>query len=123
MAAVIALLLACSGGGEETGAAVADTVEDTAVVADCTDAPAVTWESWGEGFFTTWCQPCHSATTTDRSGAPEGIDFDTASDVRFWKAAVRRTVLEDGTMPLGGGLSDADAELLAVLLDLSLIHI
>ena len=117
---MLLLLLACSDkAAEETGALV-DTGGDTAVDGDCVDAPAVTWQSWGEGFFTTWCQPCHSATTPERNGAPEGVDFDSEADLLYWSASVRRTVLEDGSMPVGGGLSADDAALLEALLDCGL---
>ena len=118
---VLWLLLACGENGVDTAASALDTT-DTALEPDdgCSDAPAVSWESWGEGFFTTWCQACHSQSTPQRSGAPEGVDFDTEADVVLWSASIRRTVLEDATMPVGGGVSESDATLLSVLLDCGL---
>jgi len=87
---------------------------------NCAGAPTVTWENWGEGFFITWCQACHSAISENRNGAPEGIDFDTADDVRLWTTSIQRTVLEDGTMPMGGGLSEDDRMLLTYLIECGL---
>ncbi|MFN7142175.1 MAG: hypothetical protein ACK4YP_00240 [Myxococcota bacterium] len=98
------LLLAC------TGAAPADTADP------CADTPAVTWSSWGQGFFRTYCTSCHSVGAVDRAGAPDAVNFDTVDDVRTYEAAVRRTVLETGTMPVGGGVPDDDAYLLDVFL-------
>ena len=111
------LILACSGGdgGVETAAPTAATsAEDTA--GPCAAAPAVSWSGWGEGFFITWCQACHSATTAERNGAPEGVDFDTAAEVLRWRDQIDRVVLSEGSMPVGGGLSDDDLALLELLL-------
>ncbi len=81
----------------------------------CVDATA-TWESFGEGFFTTWCQACHSRTTPQRSGAPEGIDFDTPADLVTWAGAIEQSVLVAESMPLGGGLDEDDRGRLEELL-------
>lgn len=94
---MLVLLLACTGDDA-----------DSAPVCDA----HVTWNNWGDGFFTTWCQPCHSATAPDRNGAPESLNFDTSTDVVTYEASVRRTVLEMETMPVGGGLTDEDRALL-----------
>ena len=72
------------------------TTEET----DCT----VNWDGWTDGFFATYCRACHSVTTAERYGAPEGIDFDTKSDVLQWAERIRVRVLEEETMPLGGGV-------------------
>lgn len=83
---------------------------------DCAGEPAVRWDNWGSGFFRTWCQSCHSIHTTGRSGAPEGIDFDSEEAVKRWSDTIRRTVLDEGSMPLGSGLNDDERRLLDVLL-------
>jgi uncharacterized membrane protein len=101
---VILLLLACATGAADSG--------DT-----CAGRRDVTWNSWAHGFFFTWCQPCHSATSPDRYGAPEGLDFDTYEQVIALTGSVRQTVLDEGTMPLGGGLTDEDRALLEDFLD------
>ncbi len=99
-------LLACNSGSA-----------DTAIDPDCLDQPQVTWENWAEGFFITYCTACHSATSPDRYGAPEGIDFDTEEEVATLSSLIRQTVLEEGSMPYGGGVYDEDLELLAIYLD------
>jgi hypothetical protein len=81
---MIWLLMACGDGGGDTG-----------IAPGCEDAYGVTWESWGEGFFLTYCRSCHSATASDRLGAPAGVDFDTEADVAQWSEAIRRAVLEE----------------------------
>lgn len=115
---MLVLLLGCGGGASDSAGRL-DAVPDLRPE-ECADAPAVSWDGWGEGFFTTWCQACHSATTGERNGAPPGVDFDTEAELVFWAEAVRRTVLEEGTMPVGGGVSEEDAVLLGVLLDCGL---
>ena len=101
------LLFACAG-GDDTG------------VDPCLDAAPVTWNNWGDGFNTTWCQPCHSVTSSDRYGAPENVNLDTYDDVVLWQDAIRRTVLEAESMPVGGGLTDEDRALLQDFLDCGL---
>ena len=73
----------------------------------------VTWDGWADGFFANYCRSCHSVTTPDRKGAPEGIDFDTRKDVDDWLVAVWRVVIENETMPVGGGVYPDDLELVA----------
>ncbi|MDP2311322.1 MAG: hypothetical protein Q8P41_00340 [Pseudomonadota bacterium] len=83
----------------------------------CAELPTVSWDAWGAGFFRTYCTACHSsANTTQRSGAPVGIDFDTEAAVHAHAADVRRVVLEAGTMPVGGGVYRDDLVLLEVYL-------
>jgi uncharacterized membrane protein len=86
---------------------------DGAETADpCVGVPNVTWSSFGKGFFTTYCTSCHSATAPDRRDAPEGIDFDTLDEVRTYQGAIRLAVLDEGTMPIGGGATEEDLLLL-----------
>lgn len=94
------LLLACTG-------APADTAVDP-----CADAHDVSWVGFADGFFATYCRSCHSAETQDRFGAPVGMDFDTRDQARTHAAAIRRAVLEQGSMPVGGGVYDEDLILL-----------
>jgi uncharacterized membrane protein len=86
----------------------------------CADQPDVTWNNWGKGFFTTYCTGCHSETTPNRYGAPESVNFDTLDEVKALKSTIRKDVLEDGTMPVGGGVIDEHKELLEVFLDCGL---
>lgn len=100
------LLLACTGAPDPAP------VDDTQ---GCT--PTVTWSGWAQGYFRTWCGACHSATTPDRRGAPVSVDFDTLDQVLTYQDAVRAAVLEQGTMPLGGGVFPQDQDLLQAFLD------
>ena len=113
--AAVAVAVGCS---PDPGSSPAETGSsgDTQADPDCTQPDLPTWESWGEGFFVTWCQSCHSRTSPQRAGAPEGVDFDSEADVRASATAIRRTVLDFGTMPVGGGLDDADRDALDLLL-------
>lgn len=96
---LLGLLSACAG-----------PVEDS--VAACDGASAVTWEAWGDGFFRTYCRSCHSADTPDRRGAPEGSDFDTLEQVVATTDRIRVRVLDEQTMPVGGGVGQDDLDLL-----------
>lgn len=113
--ASLAIALGCSSAQDrrptETGVP-GDTGADPA----CSQPDVPTWESWGEAFFVTWCQSCHSRTSPRRAGAPEGVDFDSEADVRASAADIRRTVLDFGTMPVGGGLDATDRDSLDLLL-------
>ena len=73
---------------------------------DCT----VNWDGWTDGFFATYCRACHSVTTAERYGAPEGVDFDTKANVLQWAERIRIRVLDEETMPLGGGVVKTELE-------------
>ena len=90
------------------------TTDSASSTPECTtvDSTDVTWNTWAQGFFMTWCQACHSATTQDRHGAPAGTDFDTEMAVMQWRDRIIIRVIEDQSMPLGGGLSSDDLDLL-----------
>ena len=86
------------------------------IPATCETAPEVSWENWGEGFFLTYCNSCHSQVSENRNGAPEDVNFNTYSEVKHWKERIHVRVLEEGTMPLGGGVYPEDLEMLEVFL-------
>ncbi len=88
-----------------------------APAADSGCATAVTWDNFADGFFASYCRSCHSATATERHGAPPGLDLDAEGEVRALEGAVRRTVLEAASMPPGGGVVDDDRALLEQWLD------
>jgi uncharacterized membrane protein len=94
------LLLACAGPSDDSGTS-------------CAGGTHVTWNNWGDGFFTTYCRSCHSATAPDRNGAPESVNFDTFDEVQTQAIAIESDVLTTGTMPIGGGVTDEDKALLA----------
>lgn len=89
---MIWLLYGCAGGSAET---------DTA-------CEVRGWADFGDTFLRDWCRSCHSADSPNRYGAPEGMDFDTLEDVHTWEGPIRSSVIEDESMPLGGGISDAE---------------
>ena len=113
LASLMAAVLCVTLQGSACGPAPAS--DDSGIPPAC--PPEVTWSAWGQGFFTTWCQPCHSHSTEDRNSAPAGLDFDTESQIRSQLDAIRRSVLETESMPVGGGLSEDEQILLARYLD------
>lgn len=106
--AALALGLSCTGGGHDTGGVAVDPL--------CEKGYGLTWASWGEAYFATYCDACHAADSPNRFGAPDGVSFDTRAEARRWAPRIRARVLEDQTMPLGGGVSDDDLYLLNVYL-------
>lgn len=107
---LLLLALACTGKDD------APEPTDDSAAAACDTAPGVTWDNWGDGFFSTYCRACHSANTPDRMGAPESINFDSESEVRTQAALIRDSVLVREAMPVGGGVYEEDLFLLDVLL-------
>ncbi|MBA2321985.1 MAG: hypothetical protein H0V89_12620, partial [Deltaproteobacteria bacterium] len=95
--------------------------EDPAPVYDCASSE-LTWDSWADGFFTTWCTPCHSGTVTGemRKGAPLRADFDDYAAVAYFLPAIAIAVAQEDPldpypprMPPGGGVPAATKDLLA----------
>ena len=76
-----------------------------------------TWAGWTQGFFRTWCNACHSSAAVERNGAPVGVDFDAEAGALRWRDRVRARVLDEATMPIGGGLYPEDLALLEAWLD------
>lgn len=101
-----ALLLACAAAPQDSDTGL---VRDTS---DCPTDPTLSWQSWGHGFFLTYCNSCHAEGSAERHGAPPGIDFDTQDKVQAQLGRVRVRVLDQGDMPLGGGVSADDLILL-----------
>ncbi len=101
------------------------TTEDTATTATgatdtgvdlCDDAPVVTWENFGAGFVTENCQACHASTAPDRLGAPPDVVFDDEDHVFEQASGVLSRVVDQGTMPPQGGISDDERYLTDVWL-------
>jgi len=78
---------------------------------------APSWAGWGQGFFRTHCSACHAQSAPDRHGAPAGVFFDTAEQVSAQSERIRWAVLEVESMPVGGGVPEADLILLSRYLD------
>lgn len=113
----LGLALACGDGGEPTAG---DSGAYDEGLAAC---EALTWETFGEGYFQTWCTGCHSSALPegDRAGAPVGVDFDTYAGAAQWADRIDARVLsEPPTMPPVGGSSDAERDRLAAWLDCGL---
>jgi len=68
------------------------------------------WDTWIHGFFLSYCTGCHSSGTTNRFGAPEGVDFDSQDDVYFWLDRIDIRVVQEESMPPGGGVLEEDIE-------------
>ena len=83
---------------------------------ECPDNSA-TQQAQGLEVLETKCQTCHSSKVTggNRLGAPSDLNFDDDSTVAD-EAGEMYGEVEDGSMPPGGGLSDADKEALRVYL-------
>jgi uncharacterized membrane protein len=109
---ILTLLLACTEAPDSA-------LTDTACSAE-EEGYALTWSSWGQGFFRTYCDACHAADSPQRFGAPEDVSFDTLEELRRWEARVRVRTLEQGDMPLGGGVHEDDLLLLEAYLDCGL---
>ena len=101
------MMIACAQGPSKgldtaTNAATSDTATDT--TERCDDG----WDGWANGFFATYCRSCHAASSATRYGAPADVNFDTREDAVAWLDRVRVRVLEDETMPVGGGVPETD---------------
>ncbi|NCG21493.1 MAG: hypothetical protein GWP91_20975 [Rhodobacterales bacterium] len=87
---------------------------DTASAIDvCEDPPD--WEQTVGPILLQWCVGCHTSHLAgpDRSGAPEGIDFDTYTGAVSHAAAIDRVAGgDDWTMPPSGGVTDEERGLL-----------
>ena len=102
------LLTACAEKGVDSQA------PDTGL---CADAPVLMWANFGEGFLKANCQSCHASTSTNRSGAPEEVSFDTVADaVAHAERIAARATGEAPDMPPQGGVSDTDREKLNIWL-------
>jgi len=85
---------------------------------DCDRTPALTWDNFGKGHMDKHCNGCHSVLIPEyqRQDAPAGVDFNTYGDVLEWHDRIiargTRSVLDEPTMPPGGGPSDLELSML-----------
>jgi len=77
----------------------------------------ITWENWGEGFFISYCNGCHSSDSSNRFGAPENITFDTQKEAQEWLDRIHIRTVQTTDMPPGGGVIEEDLEFLEIWLD------
>ena len=104
----------------DDGSDLDDDVEDTGTlppVDECEDAPLVTWNNFGEGFFIQNCNGCHHSETPHRYGAPETVIFDTVEDVWAQKSMILFVSGgDDPSMPPQGGSTATEREMLEIWL-------
>lgn len=116
---VVAVALACAG----VAACQDPQTEDADTDGMVEDAPLVTYANFGDAFLRNWCRGCHASTLSGdaRSGAPEGIDFETLDDARMWADRIEARALgEQASMPPAGGPSLDELELLRAWLEAGL---
>jgi uncharacterized membrane protein len=95
------LLLACGGKPEDTG------------WTDCSEAPVVNYDNFGEGFLLHNCQSCHATTTGNRYGAPENVSFDTKESVSQWLGRIYETTIgPQHSMPPAGTIAEDEQVML-----------
>ncbi len=86
----------------------------------CDDAPVVTYDTFGRGFLSTYCDGCHAPAVVDRQGAPANVVFDTRDRAaEFADRILARSAPEGGapvTMPPAGGIVAADIARLEIWL-------
>ena len=117
-AVLLMVLVAC--GGEPEGPAEGKAGDDSAEPSTCvtdTGGGYPTWAGFAEGFFAGRCASCHAATAPERFGAPEGVSFDSEEEVVRQLDAVQRVILDNASMPPGGGLHEDELALMQVYLD------
>jgi len=69
----------------------------------------LTYDDFGAEFFARWCESCHSASSTDRNGAPADVTFDTQAQIVAWKDRIYANAADDNTsMPLGPAGPDSE---------------
>jgi len=89
-------------------------------MAPCDEQPVVTYDTFGRGFLSTYCDGCHGADVADRKDAPMDVVFDSREGARMWGDRIlARAAPTDGTdptMPAVGGVTPHDRERLLVWL-------
>jgi uncharacterized membrane protein len=114
----LVLLFAACGKDASNGQGIGeDTADRAAACQTDTGGGYPTWAGFGEGFFAGRCASCHAASAPERFGAPDTVTFDSEDDVLRQIDAVQRVILDDASMPPGGGLHADELERLAVYLD------
>src|SRR3954469_3553671 len=63
-------------------AAMASACTSTPTGAECPTDNAPTYDHFGRQFISTYCIGCHSATASDRHGAPTTQNYDSEADIK-----------------------------------------
>lgn len=71
----------------------------------CGSDANLTYESFGQPFFLSWCSGCHGADLgeNERAGAPPNLNFDDLSAIRAHSERIRERAVTHQTMPPAGG--------------------
>lgn len=86
--------------------------------ATCPPGSTLTWETFGEDFFATYCTRCHASTLVGpaaRSGAPEGRNWDSHETVMMFarqidEFAAAGPLMTNTFMPISGMPIPPDSE-------------
>jgi hypothetical protein len=116
----VALALGCddgSAGDDDDGAG---SSSGSGGLAPCDEQPVLTYDTFGRGFLSTYCDGCHGSAVVERQGAPASVVFDTHEQaLALGDRILARAAPTDGsepTMPPVGGVTEADRERLLVWL-------
>jgi uncharacterized membrane protein len=87
--ALCAALLVALGCGDEADNNDHDHATQTGAICPPSGS-ALRYQTFGQGFMSSYCTRCHSSTVTgaSRQSAPVGIDFDTLAGIRAHLAAI-----------------------------------
>ncbi|MBX7084005.1 MAG: hypothetical protein K1X88_32655 [Nannocystaceae bacterium] len=108
-----------SGAGSESGSSDSGDGGSSGGAIVCDEVPVITYDTFGAGFLSTYCNGCHGALVADRKGAPAEAVFDSREQAAAYaeKILARRDPPE-GVMPMppAGGVTDDDAVRLEIWL-------
>ncbi len=112
---LLATLLAC--GGDDPGPTGGADTGPVTSLEDCETSP-LRYDTFAQPLLATWCTPCHNSEleVAERSGAPEGLDFDSYSRIVTYAALASQSITDE-RMPPAGGLSVAAREDFAFWVD------
>jgi hypothetical protein len=76
----------------------------------CPVGSTLTYETFGRDFFQHYCLHCHSAQVgPDRTGAPEGVNFDTQDEIVSRKETIWGVAADENSlMPAAGAAPSMD---------------
>jgi len=109
--AVAGAIAACTSSSDATssGAASSSPIPERS----CPPDSPLTYESFGEPFFSSWCTGCHSSQLTGdaRRKAPAGFDYDSLASIRQWLPQIYQYAADSNSMmPPAGGPSAAERQ-------------
>jgi hypothetical protein len=100
-----------AGSGSDSGGSEGSAAGSSGGEVLCDEVPIITYDTFGAGFLSTYCNGCHGALVADRKGAPAEAVFDTREQAAAYaeKILARRDP-PDGVMPMppAGGVTEDD---------------